>query len=134
MGSVYTENRFDQGPCPTYGQGFVVGNSIRFYLHSLYWLVHHAGLVDVVTEVLRDGEPVIYGEIQVDELDRLMAEPGLRGLQRHPWGFSWPFKSQARGGEDDFSNFAAWRDSILSETYWFNAGLHDPVDQPTRLM
>ena len=119
MASIFTEDMFYQGPRPVYGLGYRSGGLLQFYSHSLYWLVHYAGSVQVVAEILQDGEPVIYGLLNYDELDRLVAEGRIRQLRRHAWGVSWPFKEQAHGTDDDFSNYLVWRDRLLAEARLF---------------
>ena len=114
-----TDDNYYLGPPPLYGLGFRSQGRINFYSQSLYWLVHYAGVVQVVTEVMKDGEPLIFGELTYDEVNRLVAEDRLRGLRRHAWGVSWPFKGQRVGAADDFSRFPAWRDQMLAGVVGF---------------
>lgn len=102
-------------PQPLYGLGFRTGCQIHFYGHSLYWVFHHMGRIKLVAETLKDGELVVYGKISLDDFERLAARTSLRGLRRHSWGLSWPFKKQECGAEDDFSGFTRWRDQLLAE-------------------
>ena len=128
MAFIFTEDMFYQGPRPLYGLGYRTGGLLQFYSHSLYWLVHYAGPVQVVAEILKDGEPVIYGYLNYDELDRLAAEGRIRQLRRHAWGVSWPFKDQAHGLDDDFGNYPAWRDRLLAEAQVFQGDSQDLGD------
>jgi|GEM_PF-3799367 hypothetical protein len=98
---------------PRYGLGFRAGNQIKFYSQSLYWLIRHVGLVEVTTEFLADGEPVIYGVLSCDELDGLVAAGRLRHLRRHFWGVSWPYDDQGQEA-DDGSGYEHWRDRLLT--------------------
>ncbi len=108
-----SDDRFHQGPRPAHGLGFRTGQGLNFYSHSLYWLIQYTGPVKVVTEFLKDGEPVLYGTMSNEDLDRLVASGQLTQVRRHAWGISWPFRDQTQGAADDFSNFTAWREHLL---------------------
>lgn len=97
-----------------YGLGFRTGDKLCFFSQSLYWLVRYAGLAVVGKETMKDGEPMLYGEMTHEELVRLVQAGRLRRLRFHDWGVSWPFKDQPQGANDDFSDFPAWRDSLLA--------------------
>lgn len=107
------DDRFHHEQRPAHGLGFRTDHGLNFYSHSLYWLVQYTGPVTVVIEILKDGEPVVYGMMSYEDLDRLEASGRLAQVRRHTWGISWPFKAQALGADDDFSNFTAWREQIL---------------------
>lgn len=103
---------------PAYGLGFRSGgNLIRFYSQSLYWLVRHVGLENIMTEFIGDGELIIYGELSDDQLEELVAQGGLRHISRHFWGIRWPYGEQAGGADEDFSDFAIWRNRLLTYVY-----------------
>ena len=127
MGSENALDRFYQGPTPVYGLGFFTrtGHVINFYAHSLYWLSRYVGSVKVLAEVLKDGDPLLYGEMTLANLDRLAAEGSLIHLRRHAWGVSWPFKGQKTGSDDDFSGFPAWRDRLLAEARCYQSDIQD---------
>lgn len=100
---------------PVYGLGFRSGNNqIRFYSQSLYWLVRHVGLENIMTEFIGDGELVIYGELNDDQLERLVAEGRLRHISHHFWGIRWPYSEQTGGINEDFSDYEIWRNSVLT--------------------
>lgn len=100
---------------PAYGLGFRSGNNqIRFYSQSLYWLVRHVGLENIMTEFIGDGELVIYGELSDDQLDCLVAEGRLRHISHHFWGIRWPYSKQIGGTNEDFSDFEIWRNGLLT--------------------
>ncbi|UQZ88639.1 hypothetical protein C4J81_05220 [Deltaproteobacteria bacterium Smac51] len=128
MASILVNDQFCQGPCPKYGLGFRTGEVVNFYSHSLYWLVKHTGLGNVVAEFLKDGEPIIYGELTYDELERLAAKGLLINLRRHSWGVSWSFNEQPRGAEDDFSGFMSWREGMLTESCEIQPRLQSSID------
>lgn len=106
-----------ESPRPTYGLGFRIDNQIKFYSHTLYWLVHHIGLVEVATEFLDDGELVVYGKMSCDQLDDLVATGRLGHIRHHYWGISWPYGRQAEGAEDDFVDYEHWRDRLLTAAH-----------------
>lgn len=106
------------GSFPQYGFGFfATGGSVRFYRYSLFWLVHYAGLDNVAAEIMKDGEPLLYGQISVEELDRLAAEGRIADLKRHFWGVSWLYRDQpcAERGYD-FSSYPEWHHSLVKDT------------------
>lgn len=99
---------------PKYGLGFRAGGQVKFYSQSLYWLIRHIGLVEVNTEFLADGEPVIYGALSCDQLDELVASGRLRHLRRHFWGVVWPYDGQSQGADYSLSDYELWRDRLLT--------------------
>lgn len=117
-----------QAESPRHGLGFRDGNQIKFYSQSLYWLIRHIGLLEVTTEVLADGELVIYGTLSCDQLDALVAAGRLRGLRRSFWGVSWPYDEQGQGADDN-SGYERWRDRLLTSIYAHN-DLHEGNSYP----
>lgn len=113
---------------PLYGLGFRFGTVIQFYSRSLYWLVQHIGLVNIRTEILDDGEPVIYGEMTCDEFVNLVSEERLRCIRWYSWGVSWPYRGQNEGADDDFSDFADWWEHILAEAHQACYCLRESLD------
>ena len=131
MAYIITNDGYYQGLFPQYGFGFFAAdNSVRFYCYSLYWLVRYAGLGDVGAEIQKDGEPLLYGRLSADELDRLVAEGRLKGLKRHSWGISWDYKNQDGGGgmACDFDSYTEWRNTVLEDTTSFLYGPQDYSD------
>lgn len=124
MAYLVTCDGYNQDLFPRYGFGFfAAGNSVRFYRYSLYWLVHHAGLDNVAAEVPKDGEPLLYGQLSMDDLGRLEANGLIVGLKRHFWGVSWSYKCQRSGGPaGDFANYDKWRNNIFKGTKGFLYG------------
>lgn len=100
---------------PLYGLGFRFGKAIQFYSRSLYWLVQHIGLDNIRTEILDDGEPVIYGELTCPQLDNLVAEGRLGHVRWYSWGVSWPYQWQNDGTDDNFADYEIWRARVLAE-------------------
>ena len=131
MTYIITNDGYYQSLFPQYGFGFfAAGNSVRFYRYSLYWLAHYAGLGDMAVEIQKDGEPLLYGQIPLDELDRFVAEGRIAGLKRHSWGVSWAYKNQDGGGlVYDFDGYSEWRNNMLKGTKGF---LYGPREHPDR--
>lgn len=136
MAYLITDNGYYQGLFPQYGFGFfATGNYVRFYRYSLYWLVHQIGLDNVAAEIPKDGEPLLYGQISVEELDRLASEGRIVGLKRHFWGVSWAYKNQRiTGPGHDFSNYTEWRNNIFKGAKYFLYGNSDHSGQTDSML
>lgn len=126
----FTGAKGDRFERPRYGLGFRTGNQIKFYSQSLYWLIRHIGLVEVTTEFLADGEPVIYGALSCDQLESLVAKGRLRHLRRHFWGVSWPYDDQSQGADDNFCDFEHWRGRLLTYAHDASYAHRDHIELP----
>lgn len=122
-----------------YGYCFKQGLFVRLYEQSLYWFVHHVKPLKPMPERVKGGEPIVYGGLPVSSFEKLLEKTRLyaeimdnfAGQQnweppagREPQaeaqevpsqkGWKWQYTEQPQGASEDFSGFAAWRETLIA--------------------
>lgn len=94
-----------------YGCGFRHGVFLRLYEQSLFWFSVHIKPLKPMLELVKGGEPVVYGGLPITSFEALLAAGGLSATEQTEYGYLWPYAAQSV--QNCAMNYQEWREQAL---------------------